>query len=159
MSLHASERLGESSKVDYTKLKINIAMTRIMTMLMFRLVKSTFVTSLRGLLVCKDMSVAVGEADQCLNGSQHHINSEWEVDAGEAAGAGMGMAVMVLPLLARRCEREKRYFRLNGSVRPSDWPRKIGRDQPWLGGLPTQKLRGSKSHYKRSAGGHAEGVS
>jgi len=98
----------------------------------------------------------VGGADQCLNGSQHHINSEWEVVAGKATGAVMGMAVVVLPLIARRYKRETRYYRLNGSVRPSDWPRKVGRDQPWLSGLPDQKFRGSKSRNKISANGLAE---
>lgn len=95
-------------------------------------------------------------ADQCLGGGQHHINSEWEVVAGKATGAVMGMAVVVLPLIARRYKRESRYYRLNGSVRPSDWPRKVDRDQPWLGGLPDQKFRGSKSRNKIFANGLAE---
>ena len=82
--------------------------------------------------------------------------SERDGNAGKATGAAMELAVVVLPLLALRLERSDWYYRLNGSVRPSDWPRNVGRDQPWLGGLPNQKSRGSKSRNEVSAGGLAQ---
>src|SRR3990170_120939 len=52
----------------------------------------------------------------------------------------------------------RRYYRLNGSVRPSDWPREVGNDPPrcWKVGQ-TWSFRGSKSRNKVSVGEPAEG--
>ena len=52
----------------------------------------------------------------------------------------------------------RRYYRLNGSVRPSDWSRKVGNDisRCWKVGQ-TWSFRGSKSRNKVSVGEPAEG--
>ena len=51
----------------------------------------------------------------------------------------------------------RRYYRLNGSVRPSDWPQEVGNDHPGRKVRQTWSFRGSKSRNKVSVGEPAEG--
>ncbi|PWY62578.1 hypothetical protein BO70DRAFT_405808, partial [Aspergillus heteromorphus CBS 117.55] len=51
----------------------------------------------------------------------------------------------------------RRYYRLNGSVRPSDWLRRVGNDPQSRKVGQTRSFRGSKSRNKVSVGEPAEG--
>ncbi|PTU16817.1 hypothetical protein P175DRAFT_0544327 [Aspergillus ochraceoroseus IBT 24754] len=51
----------------------------------------------------------------------------------------------------------RRYYRLNGSVRPPDWRRRVGNDPPRRKAGQTRSFRGSKSRNKVSVGEPAEG--
>ncbi|PKX99713.1 hypothetical protein P168DRAFT_340614, partial [Aspergillus campestris IBT 28561] len=51
----------------------------------------------------------------------------------------------------------RRYYRLNGSVRPPDWLRRVGNDPQSRKAGQTRSFRGSKSRNKVSVGEPAEG--
>ena len=51
----------------------------------------------------------------------------------------------------------RRYYRLNGSVRLSDWLEEVGNDHPEPESCQTWSFRGSKSRNKVSVGEPAEG--
>ncbi|PTU16801.1 hypothetical protein P175DRAFT_0179335, partial [Aspergillus ochraceoroseus IBT 24754] len=55
------------------------------------------------------------------------------------------------------CTHRRRYYRLNGSVRPPDWRRRVATTPPRRKAGQTRSFRGSKSRNKVSVGEPAEG--